>query len=86
MALTDKSPALVQCIPPYTELVYGIVTTTTTTATVTIPQFSVCLGAMVTGCTSTTAPYVTAVSGNTFTVTCASSDQLMYLAFGKARI
>ena len=84
MAIAAKSPALAKCAGSYTEIAYGVDATSGTTATITVPQFGVVLTALVGGNTSTTAAYVATVSGNTFTITKASSDVITWIAFGTA--
>ncbi len=86
MALTARGPDLVEIVGSFAVAqAMGIAGGSSTSTTVTIPQFSVCYGAIVGGATSTTAVYVDTVSGNGFTATHASSDLFVYLAYGKLR-
>ena len=86
MALTALSPQLARALGGYTELVIGIAGGSGTSTVVTVPQFTVCLGAIAGGATSSTSPYCDTVSGNTFTVTHGNNDVFTYVAFGQARI
>ncbi len=86
MALTTQGPNLEEIVGVYSKtLVWGIGGGSGTTTTVTIPQFSICYGALVGGGTSTTAVYCDTASDNTFTATHASSDIFTYVAFGKLK-
>lgn len=85
MALTARSAKLVKAAGSFTEIAWGIAGGSGTSTTVTVPQFGVCYGALVGGATSATAPFCDTVSGNTFTVTTASNDLFVWIAFGTAR-
>ncbi len=76
--------ALAKCAGSFTEIAWGVDKTAATTATVTVPQFGVVKTVLIGGNTSTTAPYVDTISGNTFSLTKASSDTVTWVAFGTA--
>ena len=86
MALTALSPTLAKIVGNYSELVYGVAGGSGTSTTVTVPQLKVVKGAVVSSATSATGEYNATVSGNTFTVTHASSDLFTYIAFGAPKI
>lgn len=86
MAQTALSAKLVEAIGSFTQMACGVAGGSGTTTTVTVPQFSVVLGAGAMGATSSTAPYVDTVSANTFTVTTASADLFFWIAYGKAKV
>lgn len=86
MAVAAKGPALAKCVGSFTEIAWGVDAGSGTTSVITVPQFGVVKTALVGGNTSTTAPYVDTVSGNTFTITKASSDVITWIAFGTPRI
>jgi len=88
MALTARGPDLTEVVGSFVPSIgaSGIAGGSGTTTTVTIPQFSICYGAVVSGATSTTAVYVDTVANNTFTATHASADLFCYIAFGKLKV
>lgn len=86
MALTSKAPEMVQAVGSFLDMAAGVAGGSGTSTVVTIPQFSVVEVPVVSGATSSTAPYCDTTSGNTFTVTHASGDKFSYLAFGKAKL
>ena len=78
------SPQLAKAAGSFTEIAWGVDKTASTTATITIPQFGVVKTVLIGGNSSTTAPYVDTISGNTFTLTKGSSDCVTWIAFGTA--
>ena len=84
MALSARSSALVKAAGSFTELAWGVDATASTTAIITVPQFGKVFSVLIGGNTSTTVPYVDAVSGNTFTLTKANNDVVTWIAFGTA--
>ena len=84
MAVSARNAALAKAAGSFTEIAWGVDATAGTSATITVPQFGVVFTALVGGNTSTTAAYVDTVSGNTFTITKASSDVITWIAFGTA--
>ena len=86
MALTAKSPEIVQAIGSYLSMAAGVAGGSGTSTVVTIPQFSIVTVPVVGGATSTTAVYCDTASANTFTVTHASNDLFTYFVFGKVKL
>lgn len=86
MALATQASRQIQAVGAFTELAAGVDAQAGTSVTVTVPSLTKVLGVVTGGNTSTTAPYVDAVSGNTFTLTKASGDVISWIAFGTARI
>lgn len=87
MALQTSSvgPNILEVIGSFAPIAFGIATASATSLSVTIPQFSICYGALVLSTSSTTAGYVATTSGNSFTATVGSGEVCMYIAFGKVR-
>ena len=81
MAQTALSPTVVEAVGSMTKLRVGVAGGTSTTTTVTIPGVKAIKMVLVGGATSATPPYCDTISGNTFTVTHASSDLFTYVAF-----
>ena len=86
MALTAKSPEIVQAIGSYLQMAVGVAGGSGTSTVVTIPQFTTVQVPVVSGGTSTTAVYCDTISANTFTVTHASNDLFAYFVFGKVKL
>ena len=86
MALTTQASRQIQAVWSFTEFAAGVDAVGATTSVVTVPTMVRVLGVVTGGNTSTTAPYVDTVSGNTFTITKASSDVVSWIAWGTARI
>jgi hypothetical protein len=86
MALTSLAATLVRSLGAYSDIAYGVAGGSGTSTVVRVPSMSTVSGAIVGGATSSTAPYCDTVSGNTFTVTHATSDKFAYIVFGKAKI
>jgi hypothetical protein len=85
MAQTALSPTLIENVGQFAPIAVGVAGGTSTTTTVTVPKFTKVTAVIVGGATSATSPYCDTISGNTFTVTHASSDLFSYVAFGKAK-
>jgi hypothetical protein len=85
MAVSARTPQLAKAAGSYTEIAWGVDAAAGTSSVITVPQFGVVFTALVGGNTSTTAPFVDTVSGNTFTITKASGDVITWIAFGTAR-
>ena len=81
---SPKTAQLAKAAGSFTEIAWGVDTGSGTTSTITVPQMGVVYTALVGGNTGTTAPYVAAVTGNTFTITKNSSDVITWIAFGTA--
>ncbi len=86
MAQTALSPTLVEAVGSFTPIAVGVAGGSGTSTVVTVPNFHSVIAVVVGGATSATAPYCDTISGNTFTVTHASSDLFSYVAYGKAKI
>lgn len=86
MAQTALTPKLVEAVGSFCPFVVGVAGGSGTSTVITVPQFSAVKAVIVGGATSATAPYCDTVSGNTFTVTHASSDLFSYIAYGVAKI
>lgn len=83
MAQTAYGPTRITGPSGLTNEYAGVAGGTSTSTVVTLPTGSIILGVSVSGATSATAPYCATVSGNTFTVTHASSDLFSYRAHVK---
>ena len=81
MAQTALSPTRVEAVGSMTKLVTGVAGGSGTSTTVTVPGVKAIKMVLVGGATSATAPYCATISGNTFTVTHASSDLFTYIAY-----
>jgi hypothetical protein len=81
MAQTALSPTRVEAIGSMTKLLVGVAGGTSTSTVVTLPVGVKIKMVLVGGATSSTAPFCATISGNTFTVTHASSDLFTYVAF-----
>jgi hypothetical protein len=86
MALASRSSKLIQAVGSYTEFAAGVDAQSGTAVTVSVPQLLAIHGVVTGGNTSTTAPYVDAVSGSSFTLTKASGDVVSWIAWGVARV
>lgn len=86
MAATAKSPFIVPAVGSYLPIAAGVGGGSGTSTVITIPQFELVEGAIVTGDTGTTAMYVATYSGNTFTVTHANGDSFAWIAFGRVKV
>lgn len=82
MALSAQDPKLLEVIGSFLGVAVGAVDGSSTSSVVTVPQLKNIKGVICTGFTSATAPYCSATSGNTFTVTHASNDDFCWLAWG----
>lgn len=80
MAQTALSPTRVEAVGSMTKLVTGVAGGSGTSTVVTIPGVTGIKAVIVSGATSTTAVFCDTISGNTFTVTHASSDLFSYIA------
>ena len=83
---STASPKLVKTVGSYTELAAGIADATSTTLTVTVPQFSQVISVVANSLDSATAPILASTSGNIFTMTTASGDTISWMAYGIAKI
>ena len=86
MAQTALSPTQLQTVGSFLQCVVGVAGGTSTSTTVTVPQFTSIKMVLVGGATSATAPYCATISANTFTVTHGDSDLFTYIAYGNARV
>lgn len=85
LQLSASGPTILQAVGSFCPIAYGIQTAVTTVLTVTIPQFSTCLGALVLSSSTSTAGFCVTTSGNSFTATVGSGEVCMYIAFGILR-
>ena len=85
LATTSLAPKICEVVGSFAPIAFGIATAVSTALTVTIPQFTLCYGALVLSSTTTTAGYVATTSGNSFTATVGSGEVCMWIAFGKLR-
>ena len=85
LATTSLAPKILEVVGSFAPIAFGIATAVSTALTVTIPQFTLCYGALVLSSTTTTAGYVATTSGNSFTATVGSGEVCMWIAFGKLR-
>ena len=84
--VATQSPRLLKVSGETTEMACGIADASSTTLTVTVPQFSKVIGAVGNSLDSATSPILASTSGNTFTMTTASSDTIAWIAWGVAKI
>lgn len=84
--VSTQTPRLIKSVGNYTEMAAGIGTASSTTLTVTIPQFSQVYGAVGTSLDSTTPPILASTVGNVFTMTTNSGDDIAWIAWGIAKI
>jgi hypothetical protein len=79
-----ESPKLAEVIGSFAPIAYGIDSTAGGgTCTVTVPSLKTVKGVIVTPQAAATAiPYVSATSGNTFTVTMDASEAFSWMAWG----
>lgn len=80
MAVTALSPTRIEAIGSMTKLLMGVAGGSGTSTTVTIPNVAAIKAVQVGGNTSSTAPFVATISGNTFTCTTASNDLFTWIA------
>lgn len=85
LQVSSLSPKICEVVGQFAPIAYGIQTASSTDLTVTIPQFSLCYGAIVLSSSSTTAGYVATTTGNSFSATVGSGEVCMYIAFGKLK-
>ena len=81
MAQTALSPTRVEAVGSMTKMVVGVAGGSGTSTTVTIPGVAAIKAVIVSGATSSTAPFCDTISANTFTVTTASNDLFSYIAY-----
>lgn len=80
MAVSAQNPYRIEAVGSMTKLVMGVAGGSGTSTVVTIPGVSAIRSVLVGGNTSSTAPFVATISGNTFTCTTASNDLFTYIA------
>ena len=85
MALAATTSRLLKVVGETGEVVIGSDTLSTTSLVVTVPQLTNVQGVILTG-VSTTVAYVSATSGNTFTITGGNGEVVAWMAWGKAKI
>ena len=83
---SSESPRLLKSTGVYTEIACGIGLASSTTLTVTIPNFTQVIGVVANSLDNATAPILASTSGNTFTMTTNSGDKISWMAWGKAKI
>lgn len=85
LQVSSLGPKICEVVGQMAPIAFGIQTASSTDLTVTIPQFSLCYGAIVLSSTTTTAGYVATTTGNSFSATVGSGEVCMYIAFGKIK-
>lgn len=85
LQISATGPNILEVVGSFAPIATGIATAVSTVLTVTIPQFSICYGALVLSSTTTTPGFTLTTSGNSFTATVGSGEVCMYIAFGKLR-
>ena len=85
LQISSIGPKICEVVGQFAPIAFGVQTASATDLTVTIPQFSLCYGAIVLSSSTTTAGYVATTSGNSFSATVGTGEVCMYMAFGKLR-
>ena len=85
LQISALGPKPCEIVGSYGPFAYGIATAVGTVLTVTIPQFTICQGALILSSSTSTAGFCVTTSGNTFTGTVGSGEVCMYIAFGVPR-
>ena len=85
LQISSLGPKICENVGQFSPIAFGIQTASSTDLTVTIPQFSLCYGAIVLSTSTTTAGHVATTSGNSFSAVVGTGEVCMYLAFGKLK-
>lgn len=86
LQISSQDPTIAQCYGAYSPFATGITTGSGTTTTVVVEDFERVDGVVaMSGSGAAAAPWLTTTSGNSFTVTHTSGDELFWIAWGIPR-
>lgn len=86
LQITSQDPEILPCYGAYSPFATGITTGSGTTTTVIVEDFERVDGVIaMSGSAATSAPWITTTSGNSFTVTHNTGDELFWVAWGIPR-
>lgn len=82
---TSQSPKLIENLGQFAPIAWGIATASSTTLTVTIPQFRSIYLVLGASQSTATSPFPATTVGNTFTMTVGSGEVINWIAIGQPK-